>query len=444
MGRQLVWQDRFNIGVEVIDREHRKLFSIMNKLLEFTEDESKSQWVCEEGIKYFKGHAMKHFTEEEVYMASINYKGFETHRRIHDNFRKKTLPELEKELKQTRYAPDSIKHFLGVCAGWLIGHTLTEDCAITGKTLSKWKNLLPEEEQTAMKLTIRSLVYDLFRLKAQVISEHYGGEKFGKGVYYRLVYGNESGKNWEILLAFEEKLLLGTVGKLMDTKSDKINVMLMNTTRYTAQQFVSRIGEHFPSLGLSEVREENLLTYEQFQTIFGKGNPRCSLLFHTGGSGYFAYCMFTPHSDEGEAVSIKAENAITEIKKYLKNNKEDDKKKVLVVDDSAVVLKMVKELLEEDYQVTLAKSGVSAIQCMTLDRPDLVLLDYEMPVCDGKQVLEMIRSEREFADIPVYFLTGNMDRQKIEQVLTLRPTGYLLKSLKPREIKKTIDGFFQI
>ena len=105
---------------------------------------------------------------------------------------------------------------------------------------------------------------------------------------------------------------------------------------------------------------------------------------------------------------------------------------------------MVKELLEEDYQVTLAKSGVSAIQCMTLDRPDLVLLDYEMPVCDGKQVLEMIRSEREFADIPVYFLTGNMDRQKIEQVLTLRPTGYLLKSLKPREIKKTIDGFFQI
>ena len=168
MGRQLVWQDRFNIGVEVIDREHRKLFSIMNKLLEFTEDESKSQWVCEEGIKYFKGHAMKHFTEEEVYMASINYKGFETHRRIHDNFRKKTLPELEKELKQTRYAPDSIKHFLGVCAGWLIGHTLTEDCAITGKTLSKWKNLLPEEEQTAMKLTIRSLVYDLFRLKAQV------------------------------------------------------------------------------------------------------------------------------------------------------------------------------------------------------------------------------------------------------------------------------------
>ena len=80
MGRQLVWEERFNIGVEVIDKEHKKLFSIMNRLLAFTEEEMKSQWVCEEGIKYFKGHAMKHFSEEEVYMASINYKGFETHK----------------------------------------------------------------------------------------------------------------------------------------------------------------------------------------------------------------------------------------------------------------------------------------------------------------------------------------------------------------------------
>lgn len=92
MGNQFIWQDRFNIGVEVIDREHRKLFSIMNRLMKFREQEDKSQWVCQEGVKYFKDHAMKHFAEEEVYMASIDYKGFETHRRLHDNFRQKTLP----------------------------------------------------------------------------------------------------------------------------------------------------------------------------------------------------------------------------------------------------------------------------------------------------------------------------------------------------------------
>lgn len=108
MGNQLVWQDRFNIGVEFIDREHRKLFSIMNKLFSSNGQEEKGQWVYQEGIKYFKNHAMKHFTEEEVYMASIGYPGFETHRRIHDNFRQKTLPALERELEQTAYSTDAV------------------------------------------------------------------------------------------------------------------------------------------------------------------------------------------------------------------------------------------------------------------------------------------------------------------------------------------------
>lgn len=60
MGNQLVWQDRFNIGVDFIDREHKKLFSILDKLFRNGKQKEKSQWVCQEGIKYFKDHAMKH------------------------------------------------------------------------------------------------------------------------------------------------------------------------------------------------------------------------------------------------------------------------------------------------------------------------------------------------------------------------------------------------
>ena len=190
MEQQLVWQDRFNIGVDYIDKEHQKLFSIMNKILVYSEDEEKRQWVCEEGIKYFKAHAMKHFVDEESFMKSINYKGFDTHKRLHDNFRNRTLPELEKELLKTGYAPGAVSHFVGVCVGWLVGHTLTEDPAILGdeESISTWENLLPEEEQAAMSEVITHLIYDMFRLESRVISDHYGGEKFGKGVYYRLVY----------------------------------------------------------------------------------------------------------------------------------------------------------------------------------------------------------------------------------------------------------------
>ena len=183
MATEFVWQDEFEIGVESIDREHQRLFKIINKLFAFREEEKDSQWACQEGIKYFKDHAMKHFADEEAYMLSIDYEGLAEHRRIHRGFRENTLPALEQELEQTNYAPDAVDHFLGVCTGWLIGHTLTEDQAITGKRERKWENLLPGEELKALEKVIVQLVFDLFHLESQMISEAYGGEKFGKGVY---------------------------------------------------------------------------------------------------------------------------------------------------------------------------------------------------------------------------------------------------------------------
>ena len=79
---------------------------------------------------------------------------------------------------------------------------------------------------------------------------------------------------------------------------------------------------------------------------------------------------------------------------------------------------------------------------METNRPDLVLLDYEMPIVDGKQVLEMIRSEHDFADIPVIFLTSREDQESKEAAMALKPEGYLLKSMEPGEIVKAIDEFF--
>ena len=56
-----------------------------------------------------------------------------------------------------------------------------------------------------------------------------------------------------------------------------------------------------------------------------------------------------------------------------------------------------------------------------------ILLDYEMPVCDGRMTLEMIRADEEMKDIPVVFLTAINDRANIEAVLKLKPAGYFLK-----------------
>ncbi len=157
MDNQLVWRDEYSIGVETIDKEHRRLFKIINKLLAFGEEEKKNQRTYQEGIKFFKGHTLQHFADEEEYMASVGYEGLERHRHIHEGFRANTLPALEKEMEDSGYAGDAVDHFLGVCAGWLIGHTLIEDQAIAGRKSSKWDSLLPEGELAALKKSIIQL-----------------------------------------------------------------------------------------------------------------------------------------------------------------------------------------------------------------------------------------------------------------------------------------------
>ena len=446
MENQLVWKDEYNIGVDIIDREHQRLFKIITKLFAFSGEKDKSQWACQEGIKYFKDHAAKHFVEEEKYMASINYEGLEAHRRLHREFREKTLPLLEKELDQTEYCAESVEHFLGVCVGWLIGHTMMEDRAITGEGVSRWDELLPEDRQEAVKKIIIQLVYDLFHLESHVVSDTYGGEKFGRGVYYRLVYGtNQSEEKCEVFLVFEERLLINTVGKVMGIETNKLETMLINAARYTARQFVERVMEQMPDMEGYKLKEENLLTYEEFQSVFENEKLQVSLLVDTG-EGYFAYCTAAPHLlKKGIVTPIGAENAMAEVEKYLMKREENpsQKPKVLVVDDSITIREGIKNLLDEDYDVALAASGTAAIRCLILDKPDLVLLDYEMPVCDGKQVLEMIRSENAFTGISVMFLTGRTDPETVRKLVSLKPDGYLAKYLKPAEIKQKIDDFFE-
>ena len=106
---------------------------------------------------------------------------------------------------------------------------------------------------------------------------------------------------------------------------------------------------------------------------------------------------------------------------------QEGKKRILVVDDNGTTLRTMKAMLEEHYEVAVAISGAQAMTSIGKKRPDLILLDYEMPVCDGRMTLEMIRADEDLKDIPVIFLTAVNDRANIEAVLKLKPAGYFLK-----------------
>lgn len=119
------------------------------------------------------------------------------------------------------------------------------------------------------------------------------------------------------------------------------------------------------------------------------------------------------------------------------------KKKILVVDDDPTTLRMIKTLLEKEYRVFVADSGMNAITFLAKNTVDLILLDYEMPIVSGAKVLEMIRSEISTADIPVMFLTSKNDKESVMQVLSLKPEKYLLKTMPPTEWLESIRAFFE-
>ena len=73
--------------------------------------------------------------------------------------------------------------------------------------------------------------------------------------------------------------------------------------------------------------------------------------------------------------------------------------------------------------------------------PDLILLDYEMPIVNGAQVMQMIRGDNDFKDIPIVFLTGKNDLNTVQNIVSLKPEGYILKDTKPKELHETIDRY---
>lgn len=115
---------------------------------------------------------------------------------------------------------------------------------------------------------------------------------------------------------------------------------------------------------------------------------------------------------------------------------------ILLVDDDPDYLKMVKGWISRKYRVAIVNSGMQAVTYLANNKPALILLDYSMPVADGPQVLEMIRSEPSTANIPVFFLTGKDDSESVSRVLELKPDGYILKTIGRDALLERLDEFF--
>ncbi|WP_292461204.1 response regulator transcription factor [Methanothermococcus sp.] len=113
--------------------------------------------------------------------------------------------------------------------------------------------------------------------------------------------------------------------------------------------------------------------------------------------------------------------------------------KILVVEDNKDILNLVKIILEvNNYEVLTAHDGYEAIKLMEC-MPDLVLLDIMMPGMSGWEVLDIIRSKKEWKNTPVIALTALAQEKDIKAGVKKHLDNYIIKPFEKKELLDKIN-----
>ena len=103
--------------------------------------------------------------------------------------------------------------------------------------------------------------------------------------------------------------------------------------------------------------------------------------------------------------------------------------KALVVDDSRAMRRIIaKFLVDLGFEVIEAASGLDAlVQAQKIEGLSLVLLDWNMPEMDGRTLLERLRGDEKFADVPIMMVTTESEMEQVEVALNAGASEYLMK-----------------
>lgn len=124
----------------------------------------------------------------------------------------------------------------------------------------------------------------------------------------------------------------------------------------------------------------------------------------------------------------------------LDNEADADKRKhILLVDNDDEIYNDMKSIIGDRYRVSAAGTELQAMRMLEKDRPDMMFLSYEMPLCEGRIMLEMIRSDEELRKLPVVFLTKIAEKRNIASIIRLKPAGCILKPLDKEIVTRIIE-----
>lgn len=289
--QQVHWLDRFSIGVEVIDQAHRRLFSIVEKIMELYAEKHENKFACLEGIKYFKAYAFRHFAEEEAYMREIGYPGYLSHKKLHDRMRWETLPALERLLYATDFSTKAVQRFIGVCVGWLTGHIIIADREITGGMLDELASIHPDNELSVINGVIIRPLEEIFGCNVQFAGAFSTKASITDAQYYELTYSNQEGNRLRVILIIGEQLLLRGAGLMFGTTFYREDDIVCFAIQEIAQSLIQRAAASFgQDLDAYRLEQDRFLEREEYAQLFKSRAPQYSLLFQVNQER-FALCL---------------------------------------------------------------------------------------------------------------------------------------------------------
>ena len=117
-------------------------------------------------------------------------------------------------------------------------------------------------------------------------------------------------------------------------------------------------------------------------------------------------------------------------------------KKILMVDDVSTNIKCATEVfknVKNGYELLTARSGQKALDILNDVKPDLIILDINMPDMDGFELLTIIKGKEDLANVPIIFLTAENDKESEEKGLSLGATDYITKPFGPKILLSRIE-----
>ena len=121
-----------------------------------------------------------------------------------------------------------------------------------------------------------------------------------------------------------------------------------------------------------------------------------------------------------------------------------EKKTILVIDDDELNIKLIKAILQlDEYTVLEAPDAETGLNLAQTHRPDLILIDIQLPDMDGLEATRIMKANRLIKDIPVIGLSGMATQEMGEKAIDAGCQGYITKPVEVRGFLKKISQYME-